>query len=481
MIKMYSGLLAVCLLSGCASVQINGIVNDACLAQPAAGDKPRMLLARGDSAAAADMGLLWRQKPKPGTLKDDITSASIAAGLQDMSALRSAKREQRLVAAQQAAGLLALDADHLAHWAELLELEPMAALHVPSSTAEAARGARSFLAEFWGQAEGIRQIDSGSEGKPFGIAQIRRKDLEKFASAERVALQTGFEALAAHDFGQLARHADAALANKALGRDSAFLAQVAEQAKDFSAAAFASLYLKAYFRGGRVLQVQMDADAIAAKLDAKVDAGLKGQGLTEEDRLKVAKAIKEALKGELESACREDAPGASCLLTRAWGTESLVTRSGMKLQYAGMSVEIGKEGKATAALTYPPSTEVAPQVVRVLTEAVFDAFHTEVPAVADATACKAGKLPCMNDEQKERVEKMDGYGSKAEALVSSAAGKVFRGANLVALNNEAIAKSLETLAGVTARKWLEKALWTRYANGTCKSGMVPAAAVSVAP
>ena len=51
----------------------------------------------------------------------------------------------------------------------------------------------------------------------------------------------------------------------------------------------------------------------------------------------------------------------------------------------------------------------------------------------------------------------------AEAAVSSAVGPAIRGAGWVGLNNEALARIIETIVAVTVRKVTEKAAWCWYA------------------
>ena len=50
--------------------------------------------------------------------------------------------------------------------------------------------------------------------------------------------------------------------------------------------------------------------------------------------------------------------------------------------------------------------------------------------------------------------------------------KLIRGVSLTSLDNEAIAKSLTTLTGVSARKLTEKKMWTEYTNCNSKPARV---------
>lgn len=133
----------------------------------------------------------------------------------------------------------------------------------------------------------------------------------------------------------------------------------------------------------------------------------------------------------------------------------------MAVQFSGISAALGEAGVFRPSISYLQPTEYGPQLIRVVTEAFFDSVGPEVPASADSTACKLGMLPCAAESDKEVLLALEQDATRAEALAASIAGHIIRGASILALNNEAAAKSLETLAGVIARKWVEKKTWQR--------------------
>jgi hypothetical protein len=117
-------------------------------------------------------------------------------------------------------------------------------------------------------------------------------------------------------------------------------------------------------------------------------------------------------------------------------------------------------------------------VVRVTFEALFDSMN-RIPAVSGATGVKFPKEyasvalpdftkvvstyrkgPTMNSEE---FGEIDADGGKADALVSSAMANLIRGANIAALNNEALANTLTKIASTTARKVTERVTWCYYA------------------
>lgn len=56
-------------------------------------------------------------------------------------------------------------------------------------------------------------------------------------------------------------------------------------------------------------------------------------------------------------------------------------------------------------------------------------------------------------------QEIEAHSRKAEASVAGAVGKAIRGGSWGALNNEAVAKLVETAAGVVARHVTERAQW----------------------
>jgi hypothetical protein len=143
-------------------------------------------------------------------------------------------------------------------------------------------------------------------------------------------------------------------------------------------------------------------------------------------------------------------------------------------------------------LTYPATTEFGPQLVRVLMEAIFDSHGLVVPAVSNSTACKEKLYTIVNclsegdmkgntdtGNLTDRIKKLDAYAGQAESTVTDAASKLIRGVSIAALNNESVAKSVETLAGVSARKIVEKALWSHYRDGNACSNAAGTVAVWV--
>jgi hypothetical protein len=63
----------------------------------------------------------------------------------------------------------------------------------------------------------------------------------------------------------------------------------------------------------------------------------------------------------------------------------------------------------------------------------------------------------------EQFTKVNDWANRAEGVVGSATGQAIRGISWLSLNNEALAKMIETAVGVAARKGTEKLAWCVYA------------------
>lgn len=441
------------LLAGCASINLDGNMSLACTPEAT------WIAATPSTAMALRAQLATYSKPKPQMLPDNISSESIAAGFSSLRALKPTEgpASDALMALARRPGPGNMDRIIIA----------------PTAVA-AAKEARSFIADFWtsfpesGSTLSPAKTTSQAEGR---IKTISRSDIESYTRVEGIALRGGFDALAAHGLAERQRMQKEHGQMLRLGQAYSFQPFLDEQEKELDTSALLSLYLSAYFRGGQIFQVTLSVEDAAKALQKEIQDTMPDRPLPA--------GVEEKIRKNLLKLCKDNDGQGECRLSRSLGSENFVTRAGISVQYAGVGVTVGEDGKGLVAVSHPPSTEVAPQLVRVVTEAMFDSVGPRVPGVANSTICKANSKNCASDKESAAIKELDDYGNRTEALVSSAAGKLLRGANIVALNNEAVAKSLETLSGVTARKWLEKALWKQYGEN-CLSPL-PLASVQVAP
>jgi hypothetical protein len=341
---------------------------------------------------------------------------------------------------------------------------------VPAETWERERvrraeEARQQIAQLLEQAPSRYGNLTGDKG-PQSIQRFSTGDSRLFEDINRTLAQGGFDALLAH-------HAAQTYYGQSDGNNT--------ELADSSAARFIVAYACAYLRGGRFLQVELNSDAIATELYEKV------QAIAHEVPEPQLKEIEAAIKAALASTCAATSEqGAPCLLTQAFGSESLITRSGMSVQFAGLTVAVGQEGRLAPAFGYPPSTELGPQIVRVIVEALWDSMEPHVPAVANSTACVYGlytgddclqsSKPVSGGQHSGRMDitDIDAKAARAETTATAISGVLLRGGWFFSINNEAVAKSVETFVGVTARKVTEKLEFESSAYDATRSGHSPA-------
>lgn len=236
-------------------------------------------------------------------------------------------------------------------------------------------------------------------------------------------------------------------------------AQLDAEVRIFNIARYLSAYFDAYFRGGQFVQTSFDQQAFAASLSTRLAQRLKTSGLT-------AAQIQPVLLKELGKVCTS--PDCASLQK---GQTSFVTRAGLSVQFSGVTFAVG----GGVSHTYPQVSQFGPQMIRVLVEAVYDANGQHPLGMPNSTACQPDqnlfdvKTECLapNTAPDETLTQIDMLASASEALSQTATGALIRGLSYAALNNEAVAQMLETLAGVNARKITEKVLYIASNRGTC--------------
>ena len=147
-------------------------------------------------------------------------------------------------------------------------------------------------------------------------------------------------------------------------------------------------------------------------------------------------------------------------------SKGFVDRSGNALLYPGISadIEAGTTDSDRISVGTIDSQRVSADLTRIFLEAFFDAAY-RVPAIHGATALRAGSNsqespypefdadhPMISLEALARVTR---DAMRAEAAVTSLVGKAVRGGSVFGTQNETLAATLETAAGVIAKKLVE--------------------------
>jgi hypothetical protein len=253
-------------------------------------------------------------------------------------------------------------------------------------------------------------------------------------------------------------------------------------------AAFLRYYMSAYFRGGHVFQAKLKIDDIARELDER----LAKLNPAPTDAMRAA--IKAAMLDSLTKVCK-DKKDDGCLLTSPLGGEVLTLRNGSTLAFAGVTLTVGYDSRVVTSWEYPKSPEFAPQLVRVAVEALFDSLLRHPPGAPTSLACKKEglfrpfdpQLPfgkqapeCLSEEVvtgaeglQDAVTDVDEWAARADSATTVGIGTFVRGGYWAALNNETVARSVENLGGVIARKVAEHVAWKRTVERGCRIGKPP--------
>jgi len=252
-------------------------------------------------------------------------------------------------------------------------------------------------------------------------------------------------------------------------------------------AVYVSAYLDAYFRNGEFWQLKWNLGNPLQDLETIAHQS------TTADQQRIQKILDAIKKADPSAASTIDEvinKNLSGTIGKIAST-GLITRGGDSLAMPAISISIDVRPHP-ATFSKVDSNAILEDVVRVTFEALFDAMN-EVPAVSKATGVtglapeyaafalpdfakvtsryRPGKLVMDANE----FGAVDSDGAKAHALTSSASASLIRGISLAALNNEAVANTITTIAGTTARKVTERAAWCYYAVvGPAASGSASA-------
>jgi hypothetical protein len=177
-------------------------------------------------------------------------------------------------------------------------------------------------------------------------------------------------------------------------------------------------------------------------------------------------AYNKAYFGDLSFTARSDYAGAGLRGVVKITSKGFVDRSGNALLFPGISaeLEVSPANSVRMSAGTVDSQRVSADLMRIFLEAFFDAAF-RVPAVHGATALQVGpdslespypefdaNRPMISLEALARVTR---DALRAEAAVTSLVGKAVRGGSVFSAQNETLAATLETAAGVIAKKLVE--------------------------
>jgi hypothetical protein len=147
-------------------------------------------------------------------------------------------------------------------------------------------------------------------------------------------------------------------------------------------------------------------------------------------------------------------------------SKGFVDRSGNTVLFPGISaeIEVSPASSVRMSATAVDSQRVSADLIRIFLEAFFDAAF-RVPAIHGATALRvkpdSQELPYPEFDADhppiplEALARVTRDAMRAEAVVTSLVGKSVRGGSVFSAQNETLAATLETAAGVMAKKLVE--------------------------
>jgi hypothetical protein len=305
-------------------------------------------------------------------------------------------------------------------------------------------------------------------------APIKSSEVLDYLQRTRsVAEKSGWDAMAAHAATQL---------NTLLNAPKADLVQTRLIAQKMIAAIYISTYLKAYFRNGEFVTLNWNLGNPLSDMEKLADKGSADEKKRIDKILDELRTIDPNASGDLDNIINKTLSGTVGKIASV----GLVTRGGDSLAMPAITLTADftqfKPADPTQSKTLTgtkvDANAVLEEVVRVTFEALFDSMN-RVPAVSSATGVNFSKDytsialpdfarvastyrdgPTMDSDEFGMV---DADGGKADALVSSAMASLIRGANIAALNNEALANTLSKIASTAARKVTERVTWCYYA------------------
>ncbi len=170
--------------------------------------------------------------------------------------------------------------------------------------------------------------------------------------------------------------------------------------------------------------------------------------------------------GDLSFTARPDSEGIGLRGVMKVTSKGFVDRTGNALLFPGISaeIEVSLANSVHISASRVDSQRVSADLTRIFLEAFFDAAF-RVPAVHGATALRVGPNPQESPYPEfdanhptiplEALARVTRDALRAEAAVTSLVGKAVRGGSVFGTQNETLAATLETAAGVMAKKLLE--------------------------
>ena len=296
---------------------------------------------------------------------------------------------------------------------------------------------------------------ASSEGS-FGIGKESfRECLQETRDATGL---DGWGALSAHYISVLADQTAKAMAKgKVEPAENRRLAVLTGEA---TTAALVGAYMKAYFNGGQIFAVDLNVKSL--EQDAIKAVKAKFGNIDDATAKKLVDNLLQQLAGT-----KPDGDIYHLLLKKSDG--GFVSRAGATYAFPGVTITLDPKSNTPVAISKLDLAQVGGDLMRVLVEGLGDGWAM-IPGDPKSTGVTQKLLPRYEPPPsgkpgvcEAQFTGINDWANRAEGVVGSATGQAIRGISWISLNNEALAKMIETAVGAAARKGTEKLAWCVYA------------------
>jgi hypothetical protein len=221
-------------------------------------------------------------------------------------------------------------------------------------------------------------------------------------------------------------------------------------------------YTQAYFRTGKFTQVEFNPKEAQQRVKEQLAEAIPT----------IQDSDIQNIFANLEKLIEKKDNGNYILYSRVSG-EVFRSRGGADYGFPIVTASFEPYAKKPVNLTKIDFLGIGTDLLRLFIEANADAF-LKLPADQTSTACKAKLLkPFLPNETPDPEEssksitstqfaQVNAIANNVDALVGVGTSVIIRGMNMSALNNEALAKMIETSMAATFRKVYEKIAWCAF-------------------
>ena len=314
----------------------------------------------------------------------------------------------------------------------------------------------------------LNKIQENSSSQTFNIS---KESFKKCMTYQRDAIAlNGWEHLSNYYAGIFTRELKSATRQEVIALQNDPSSEVSQK---FSAireailiSGFVDLYIKAYFNNGSIFAVDLNIGNLRKDAEKAVNDNFNG---TDKDKETLKNLVDKLLV--LAAGSSLDSNGKIIHLLVKKDNGGFVTRDGVSHSFSGVTLSLDPKGNTPVGISKIDMPQVASDLMRVFIEATGDAL-AKIPGDPKSTGVLNKdiniSIPLYTEKdtglKPDDFSKVNEWGNTVEGTVGAAVGEAIRGIGWIALNNETLAKLIETSVAVSAKKGIEKVAWCYYAS-----------------